>query len=727
MLETAIALELVLGKWVEALIFSALLIFNAILSSLEENRAQSALALLRQRMILQSRVYRDGGWTRIPARALVPGDIVHLRVGDLVPADISVEDGQLLVDQSTLTGESVPIDVEPGTTIYAGTTVKRGEATGTVTTTGARTYFGKSAELVRVAKTTNHFQRAILGMIRYLVVVDVGLAVVVLIYALIAGMALSEILPFVLVLLIASVPVALPGSSTLATALGAVELAGRGVLVPRLTAIEEAAGLDVICIDKTGTITLGQMKLDVVRAIPPHTAAELIEFAALACDEATQDPIDLAILEMKQTASTSIAYERLTFTPFDPSTKRSESRVRHDGRILQVMKGAPPVILELVGVSAGPVWNDAQDLAAQGFRVLAVAAGQAEPLELYGFLGFRDPPRPDSISLIRDLRHLQVRVLMVTGDGPATAKAVARQVGIGNRACEREQIVKSAADLSETCDVFAGVFPEDKFALIKSLQQSGHVVGMTGDGVNDAPALRQADVGIAVANATDVAKAAASLVSTSSGLGDIVEAVKTSRRIFQRVQTYTLNMLIKKLELPLLLTLGVLLTGTFVTSPRLMVLLIFTNDIATMAITTDRVLFTHTPDRWSPRPLVLTALALAFPLLILSLSVFAIGRTLLDFRTPQLQTFVFLWLVISCQATIYLVRERRHFWSSRPSRWLLLSTTADIVVVSVLATRGWLMVSIPVGGVAMLLVLGLLYLVVMEPIKTVVFHHLELT
>jgi H+-transporting ATPase len=530
MLEATVALQLILGKTAEATIIAVLLVFNSILSFFEEAQSNQALALLRKRLSSEARVLRDGRWRLLPAQELVPGDVVHLRMGDIPPADIRLLEGEVLLDQSALTGESLPVDASPGGIVYAGATVKRGETTGEVTATGQRTYFGKTAELVRTAKTVSHLQQVVFTIVKYMVLLDAILSAALLIYALITGIALAEMIPFVLMLLVASVPVALPATFTVATALGALELAKSGILITHLSAIEEAAAMDVLCSDKTGTITKNQMALATLCAFFPYQEDALLRFAALASDDATQHPIDIAIRGAAQARGLlSAAWQRLRFVPFDSQSKRSEAVFQQDGQLLRVAKGAPQPMAALVS-DAPDVSADVERLAAGGYRVLAVAVGTENALHLAGLLALADAPREDSRQLVQSLRNLGVRVVMVTGDGPATARAIATQVGIGDRTCAPEMLRGDRIRQSiQECDVIAGVFPEDKFRLVQAMQQSGHVTGMTGDGVNDAPALKQAEVGIAVANATDVAKAAASIVLTNQGLSDVVVAVETSR------------------------------------------------------------------------------------------------------------------------------------------------------------------------------------------------------
>ena len=718
MLELTIVVELLLRRYREAAVIGVLLIFNAGIGLLQEKRARSALSLLRQRLEIQARVLRDGRWQLLPARDLVPGDAIHIRVGDMSPADVQIASGQVLLDQSALTGESLPVEAGPGQPAYAGTMVRRGEASGCVTVTGTRTTFGRTTELVRLAKSRGHLETIIFSIVKYLGVLDALLVAGVLVYALAAGLPAGDVLPFALILLVASVPVALPATFTVATALGAMELAREGVLVTRLAAIEEAAGMDVLCSDKTGTITQNRLAVSAVRPLAPYTDDELLRLASLASEESTQDPIDLAIIAAARArGALPPATLKRRFVPFDPSTKRSEAVLSDEHAGTRVVKGAPAAVLALCEAGGGATAGDVEAMAGDGSRVLAVAAGAAGVLRPVGLIALRDAPREDSAALIRRLRDLGVRVVMVTGDGPATAAAVARQVGIGDRVCPPEILRREDPASVLSYDVFAGVLPEEKFRLVAAFQRAGHTTGMTGDGVNDAPALKQAEVGIAVANATDVAKAAASMVLTNPGLSDVVAAVQTSRRIYRRMLTYTLNKIVKTCEISLFLSLGLILTGTFVTTPALIVLLLFTNDFVTMSIATDRVEAASTPRRWHVRPLALTGLSMAILVLALSYTIFFVGRDLLHLPLAQLQTLVFVMLVVSGQGTVYLMREHRHFWRSMPSRSLLASSFLDIVVVGFLATHGILMAPLRPALLATTMGLILLYLAAIDFIK----------
>lgn len=723
MLEAAVVLELILHKWVEAAVIGGLLLFNAVLSLMQEHQAQKAVALLRTRLTIQVRVRRDKEWKTVPAGDLVPGDIIHLGMGDFVAADIRLMDGTVLVDLSAITGESKPLEAGAGAEAFMGSLIKRGEGTGMVIATGSRSSYGKTAEIVQTAGAKGHLQEMIFGIVRSLILVDAALVAVLLAYAYFTHLPLRDMVPFCLILLVASVPAALPAVFTLAAALGTQELAKRGVLVSRLAAIEDAAAMDVLATDKTGTLTKNELSLSSVSAFPTRTEEETLRFALLASDEATKDPIDLAILTAAHDRKIeTTGFERRKFIPFDPATKQSEATVQHGTDTLRVVKGAPAAIAALTS-DKNPSWlKDADALAAKGFRVLAVAAGPEKSSEPVGLVALLDAPRDDASALVKSLHDLGLRVIMITGDGPATAMTVAAQVGITGSLCPPERLHSDLAAAAEDCGIFAGIFPEDKIHLVEALQKSGHVVGMTGDGVNDAPALKQAEVGIAIASATDVAKAAASAVLTNPGLGEVVAAVETSRRIYQRMLTYTLNKIIKTLEICLFLTLGVLLTHSLVITPVLMILLLFTNDFGTMSLATDHVSFSKRPERWDVRSLVMTAIPLAALSLLLSLSVLMTGKFLLHLTPRQVQTLVFLTLVFGGQGMVYLVRERSHLWRSRPSAWLLASSAAAVTAVSVLAVLGLLMAPLPPALVGGLLIVTLLYLLGVDFLKIFIFR-----
>ena len=731
MLEGTIVLTLALGKVLEGAIIAVLLLVNTVIGFVQQSRADGALALLRRRLAVNARVRRDGAWTQIPAVQLVPGDVVRIRIGDLVPADLELVAGHVSLDQSSLTGECVPVDAGDDGVAFSGTVVTRGEATGVVTATGSSTMFGRTSVLVREARTATHLESVIFQIVRYLVIIDVTLVVVMFTFAAAIGVPLSDTAPFALIILIASVPVALPTTFTVAQAVGAQELSrgsderhpGHGVLVTRLSAVQEGASMDVLCTDKTGTLTLNRLSLEDVVVYPPSTVGDLLALAAVSSDESGQDPIDLALL--RAAGEGSDRGTRLEFTPFDPSTKRTEALVERTGERLRVVKGMPEVVGRLSSAVPPSLEADVERLAATGARVLAVAAGPPARLAVVGLVALADRPRPDSANLVAELRALGISVKMVTGDSAATALSVARQVGIEPIVCTAAQL-RQQPELAERCAVFAGVFPEDKYELVQSLQRAGHVVGMTGDGVNDAPALKRAEVGIAVDTAVDVAKAAASMVLTEPGLVDTVAAVSVSRRIYQRMMTWTLNKIIKTAQVAVFLTAAFVVTRHFVTTPLLIVLLLLANDFVTMSLAVDHARPSPRPERWRVSALVSASLALAGVVLAESFLDLWLARGVLHLSWPETQTLIFLMLVFSGQATVYVVRERGHFWTSKPVGWLAAATVADVLVVSALAVNGILMTAVGLPYVILVLVVAVAFMFAMDPVKVVALRRFRL-
>ena len=724
MLEAAIVLELVLGKYVEAAIIAVLLVFNAALSLFQESRAQATLAALKSRLALNASVERDGAWKTIPAAELVPGDLVKLSLGGVVAADVTLTAGDVLLDQSMLTGESVPIEAGPGVKTFAGALVRRGEAVAEVTATGTRTKFGRTAELVRTAHVVSSQQKAVLRVVRNLAMFNGAVILMLAVYAYFLKMPLAEIIPLVLTAILASIPVALPATFTLAAALGARALAKRGVLPTRLSAVDEAGTAEVLCADKTGTLTKNALTVTNVRSMPGFDEAHILALAALASSDGGQDPVDGAIRAAAASNGISDAPKLIQFVPFDPAKKMSEaSATDSNGAALRIVKGAFAAVVNLAPTSPSAV-EAAQELEAQGFRVLAVVAGPPTALKLAGLIALSDPPRADSAELVKELHGLGVRTVMVTGDAPATATIVARAVGLDGAVCPPGPIPESVHP--EQFAVYAGVLPEDKYKLVKAFQRGGQTVGMCGDGANDAPALRQAQIGIAVSTATDVAKSAAGMVLTEAGLAGIVAAVKEGRITFQRIQTYALNSIIKKLVTVMYLTVGLLMTAHAILTPLLMVIVMITGDFLSMSLTTDNVRPSAMPNAWRIGNLTMAGAAIGICLLTFCTGVLAVGRFGLTLGTEALRTLAFIVLVFGGQATIYAIRERRHLWGSRPSLLLVVSSFADIAVASTLAVVGIAMTPLPGWLVGSTLVAAAVFALVLDLVKVPVFARLRI-
>jgi H+-transporting ATPase len=721
MLEAAIALDLWLQRWLEAAMIAVLLLFQAVLGTMQERRARVAMALLRSRVTVNARVQRDGRWQLLPARDLVVDDLVELRAGDIAPADLRLLAGSVSVDVSQLTGESLPVDVAAGAEVAAASIVRRGEAMGVVVATGARTRYGHMASLLGRAQAPGRLQLLTVRLARVLLAVDLALIALVLAAAWWHGSLGVAVLPFVLMLMVASVPVAMPAMSTLSATLGARALADQGVLATRLAAVEAAASMDVLCLDKTGTITENRLAVHALRPAPGVDEAELLRLAAWASDEATLDPIDRAVIAAARSRGFSDAdAERLAWTPFDPETKLAAAELRRGGQTLRAVKGEPHSVAAFVGAEIGAVSGAVTALAADGARVIAVGVVDGNDARLAGLIALADPVREDSAALVAALQQQGVRVLLVTGDGEATARAVARRVGIEGEVAPPGAISASAdAAALARYAVFARVLPEDKLRLVQALQRGGSCVGMSGDGVNDAPALAQADVGIAVANATDIARAAASLLLTRPGLADIVAAIRVSRSIYQRMQSWVLAMISRKTGVPGFLALGVVLYGSFAISPLLMVLFMLAGDIATFALSADRVTPSRRPDHWRMARLTITGLALGAVLLVASLVVYRIVPGTWRLDEAQVHTMTFVWLVFAAgQAVLYAVRSRDAFWQPpAPGRALLVATGIDVVLASALAIQGWLMMPIPPAVVFALFVAALALLVALDLVK----------
>ena len=725
MLEAAIVFELALGKYVEAAIIALLLVFNAALGLLQESRAQATLAALKSRLALTASVKRDGVWKSVPAAELAPGDVLKLSLGGVVAADVNLTSGEVLLDQSMLTGESVPIEASAGVQTYAGALVRRGEAEAEVTATGARTKFGRTAELVRTAHAVSSQQTAVLRVVRNLAAFNGGVIVLLVAYAWYLKMPVGDIVPLVLTAILASIPVALPATFTLASALGARALGKLGVLPTRLSAVDEAASMIVLCADKTGTLTQNALTVTTVRPMAGFDEAHVLALAALASSDGGQDPVDGAIRSAAASKPVSDAPTLTKFDAFDPAKKMSEATATDAGGTAQrIVKGAFTVVSALAEPSAIAT-AATKDLEDKGFRVLAVAVGGASALKLAGLIALSDPPRGDSAALVAELRGLGVRTVMVTGDAAATAEIVAKAVGLHGVVCPPGSIPEAVRP--DQFAVFAGVLPEDKYKLVKAFQQGGHTVGMCGDGANDAPALRQAQMGIAVSTATDVAKSAAGMVLTEPGLAGIVAAVREGRITFQRILSYTLNSVTKKTVQVLFLAIGLLMTGHAILTPLLMVLIMITGDFLGMALTTDNVRPSPAPNAWRIGNLTIAGVIMGLGELLFCTSVFAFGAYRVGLTIGGLRTLAFVAIVFGNQATTYTNRERRHLWSSRPSIWLLVSSIVDLLIASTLAVGGIAMTPLPAWVVACTFAAAAAFAVVLDLVKVPVLRRLRIT
>jgi H+-transporting ATPase len=718
LLELAMALSFLLGHYLEGVIIFILLTVNAVIGHLHSRGSQKAVELLKQKLAVKAKVVRDGEWTKKAARELVPGDIIAVGLGDIVPADAQIVNSGLFIDASALTGESLPVEVHEADVIYSSSVVRRGDAKCVVVNTGPNTYFGKTAELVSLARPKSHQEAVMMDMVRYLMYFGISALVLVLAYGLLAHLQehLVTVLTLAVIFLMGAVPVALPAVLAIVQAVGAMELAGKGVLVTRLDSIEDAASIDVLCFDKTGTIT--QNRLSVADAVPfsGYRKEEVVIMAALASQKEGMDLIDSAVLEYAKTAGVDLKpYHQLSFKPFDPSTKRTEAAVEMEGRHFTVVKGAAQIVMSLcrgMGQKTREQANGTiEEFSRGGFRTIAVARSDGEgqvDFKFVGLLPMADPPRPESKSMIAQARQLGIKPMMLTGDSMAIAKEIAGQVGIGSNIIRMTDIQSLSEDeqvkIVGGCDGFAEIYPEDKYRIVKLLQSRGHMVGMTGDGVNDAPALKQAEMGIAVSNATDVAKASASVVLTEPGTGVIIHAVTISRQTYQRMLTWVLNKVTKVIEFVGLITLSFFWLHDIVLSLLGMSLLVFANDFVTMSLATDSVTSTPNPNIWNVRNITLASLVPGMLLVLEGMLVILMGRNYFHLAWEPLRAFVMLNLIFNSQFRVLIVRERRHFWSSFPGRELLFLSAATIVGFALLGVYGIFMP--PLAPYQVLAVLG---------------------
>lgn len=724
MLEAAIVLELVLNKYAEAIIIAVLLLFNAVLGIVQEGRGRKTLAALKSQLALNASVLRNGIWKIVSSANVVPGDIVKLSLGAIVPADICLRAGAVLVDQSMLTGESVPIEAQAGIQTYAGALVRRGEAIGEVTQTGTRTKFGKTAELVRSAYVVSSQQKAVLTVVRNMAILNGLVIIMLIIYAWYLHTAINDMLSLGLTAVLGAIPVALPATFTLAAAIGARTLAKQGVLPTRLSAVDEAASIDILCSDKTGTLTQNQLKVTAVLPLGKFTEAGVLALAALSSSEGGQDPVDQAIRNAARGKSYHEALALVYFQPFDPATKMSEASVADAaGGQQKIVKGAFSAVSKFTKLSSAVI-DALEKLQNKGYRVLAVAIGEAGTMTMAGLIALSDPPRADSAALVAELHNMGVYTVMITGDAPVTATAVAKEVGITGAVCPPGLLpVKLKASQYA---VYAGVLPEDKYKLVKAFQASGHVVGMCGDGANDAPALRQAQMGIAVSTATDVAKSAAGIVLTTPGLNGIVSAIRVGRLAFQRVLSYTLNSITKKTVQTLFLVVGLLMTGKAILTPFLMVLLMITGDFLGMALTSDNVRPSPKPNVWRINRITFAGVFTGLGELLFCSLMIAWAFYKWKYNIGTLQTMAFILIVFGNQATCYINRSGRHWWSSRPGYWLLLSSVADLSIACTLAIHGWGMTVLPVSVIFKTLGAALLFMLLFDLIRAPLYPHLKI-
>ena len=701
MIEAAVILSAAVQHWMDFFIILLLLCSNAVVGFWEEHQAGNAIAALKAKLATNAKVKRDGKWENPKASELVPGDVIRLRLGDIVPADARLLDGDSIeVDQSALTGESLPITAKPGGAVFSGSIIRQGEIDAMVYATGINTYFGKTAQMVQEANTVSHFQKAVLKIGDYLIVLAVALVVLILIVALFRGDKVLTTLEFCLVLLVAAIPVAMPTVLSVTMAVGARLLAKKEAIVTRLSAIEELAGVDVLCSDKTGTLTENKLTLGDPFSVNSIPGDQVILWAALASRAEDKDTIDLAVIGGVKEDKALKSYQVLHFKPFDPVHKRTEATVKGaDGKQFFVAKGAPQVILEMSTDAAEvrpAVEKAVNEFAGRGFRSLGVARADEEGRwQFAGVLPLFDPPREQAKATIASARHMGVDVKMVTGDQIAIAGETSKQLGLGTNILDasalgdtKKQESTQMAEAIEKADGFAQVFPEHKYHIVDVLQQRGHIVGMTGDGVNDAPALKKADCGIAVSGATDAARAAASIVLLTSGLSVIIDAIKESRRIFQRMNSYAIYRIAETLRVLFFMTLAILVFNFYPLTAVMIVMLALLNDGAILSIAYDNVQYKNKPESWNMRLVLSISTVLGVIGVVSAFGLFYLGERVFHMDRLLIQTLMYLKLSVAGHLTIFLTRTRGPFWSIRPARILWIAVLGTQTIATLIAVYG---------------------------------------
>jgi H+-transporting ATPase len=740
MIEAAVILSGVVRHWLDLIIISVLLLSNAAVGFWEEHQAGNAIAALKAKLANDARALRDGKWTTPKASELVTGDVIRLRLGDIVPADARLLDGDPVeVDQSALTGESLPVSRKPGDAVFSGSIMRQGEIEAMVYATGENTYFGKTAKLVEQAQTVSHFQRAVLKIGDYLIVLAVVLVVVILTVSLFRHNPVLDTLEFCLVLLVAAIPVAMPTVLSVTMAVGARLLAKKEAIVTRLSAIEELAGVDILCSDKTGTLTQNKLTLGDPFTVNNIAADQVILWAALASRAEDKDTIDLAVIGGVNDDKAIAGFQVLHFQPFDPVHKRTEATVKGgDGKQFFVAKGAPQVILAMSkneGDVKSSVEKAVNEFAGRGFRSLGVARADDEGnWQFAGVIPMFDPPREQAKATIVSARQMGLDIKMVTGDQIAIAKETCKQLGLGLNILDASalgdtKVQPSAETIAaiDKADGFAQVFPEHKYFIIDALQKRNHIVGMTGDGVNDAPALKKADCGIAVSGATDAARAAASIVLLSSGLSVIIDAIKESRRIFQRMNSYAIYRIAETLRVMLFMTLSILVFNFYPVTAVMIVMIALLNDGAILSIAYDNVHYKDKPEAWNMRLVLGIATVLGVIGPIATFGLFYIGSHIFHLGRPQLQTMMYLMLSVAGHLTIFLTRTRGPFWSIKPARILVLAVIGTQVVATLIAVYGLFMT--PLGWKLAGIVWGyaIVWALLTDPLKLLAYRILDPT
>ncbi len=742
MIEIAAILSIIVRHWADFYIILTLLMVNGLVDFWEEFQAGNAIAALKKKLAPKCLMKRDGKWQEMDAGELVPGDIIRLRLGNIIPADAKLVEGDYLtVDQSTLTGESLPVTKKSNDLVFSGSVAKQGEMIALVISTGQNTFFGKTTKLVEKANPVSHFQKAVLQIGDYLIYLSLGLACVLILVQVSRGTPFLELIQFVLILIIASIPVAMPAVLSVTMALGALKLSRMKAVVTKLESIEEIAGIDVLCCDKTGTLTQNQLTLGEPIVFKNNDQQTAIIHAALASKEENQDPIDLTILKGVKNLEALKGYTQEKFIPFDPVRKRTDATVRDPkGNIFYVTKGAPQVIIALCHLEQSlekEVNQAVNSLAEKGHRTLGVArSNDGKTWEFFGLLPLFDPLRTDSIQMIREAQKQGIKIKMLTGDNIAIAKEIAHQLQIGGNISVADQLISKKEDFAtdavmekiEKSDGFAQIFPEHKYEIVKALQNRKHIVGMTGDGVNDSPALKQADVGIAVSGATDAARAAASLVLLAPGLSVIIRAIEESRRIFERMNSYSIYRITETIRIMLFMVASILTFNFYPVSAIMIILLALLNDVPILAIAYDNTLVETQPVRWQMKRVLIIATILGCIGIISTFLLLIFAKNFLLLSLSQIQSFIFLKLSVAGHQTLFVTRTKNAFYSKPyPAPILLIAILTTQVIAAFFVGFGIFVSSIPWSYIGLIWVYALVWMFIADRVKILLYRHLDFT
>ncbi len=742
MIEIAAILSGVVQHWADFWIIVALLIFNAGVGFWQEFTAGNAVEALKKQLAMRARVLRDGLWQEIDARQLVPGDIIRVRLGDVIPADVKLVEGDYLsVDQSALTGESLPVTKRMGDDAFSGTIVKQGEVVAEVTATGRETKFGQTASLVEQAKTVSHFQKAVLTIGDYLIYVSLALVIMLVLYQLHRDAPWLELVQFALILTVASIPVAMPAVLSMTMAVGAMVLSRHKAIVTRLESIEEMASMDVLCSDKTGTLTQNRLTMGKIELFNADSEQDVLLAASLASKAEDKDAIDQAVLEALDNDALLKSYHQTAFMPFDPVHKRTEAKIADEqGAVFQVTKGAPQVIMQMSDLADKDKQRAEQvveTFAAQGYRALGVARKDedAQQWTFLGILSLFDPPREDSAETIANARKYGVNMKMVTGDNISIARQISGKLGLGMNILPAGSLsldTNGARDASdgervEKTDGFAEVFPEHKFGIVQLLQARNHITGMTGDGVNDAPALKQADVGIAVSGATDAARAAADLVLTAPGLSVIINAIEEARRIFERMNAYAIYRISETIRIMFFVVLTMMFFDFYPITAIMIILLAFFNDIPIMAIAYDHTGLEEQPVRWNMKQVITVATAMGIVGVVGSFGMLLLAMDWLKLDVAHIQTYVFLKMAVAGHLVLFVARTKGFFWKRPwPAPIMIWSAVITKLAATILAAYGFgLITPITWPEIALIWGYSIVSAMVTDIVKVHVYRHLQ--